>query len=183
MGVDTKAILVSHPNHEEVAQAIKEIFGFDPEVRIGYHGPDGEPDYFTLVFPDPGDTSKVRQLSVFLKTSDDRDVFDGPATHLMLSAWGQSVEICEALARKFGGFVCDNDSMDDWRVVDRVVDAGAVVAPLTPAAELNMSLSKILPAAQALEIRKLTADPATLLQVMAVFDDYRARLDADTVAN
>lgn len=184
MGVDTKAILVSNPNHEEVAQAITEAFGSVPEIRTGVALRGEAPTHFILTFPDPVETDKDRMLHVFTKTmSDYEDVYTGPATSAMLGMWGQSVQIMEALARKFGGFVCDSDFTGDWRVVDRVTEEGAAEpTPLAPADELNLALSRFLPAEQAIEIRKVSQNPHTLAQVMAAFDAYRARSEAAAAA-
>lgn len=177
MGVDTKSILISNPNAAEIAQAITEAYGFEPSIRIGL---DYEeiPNYFILSFPDTQDADKSRQLHVFLKSPDYADVFDGPATHCSLGAWGGSVEIMDMLARKFGGFVCDSDFDGEWRPVDCVVADGVEPPPLTPEAQLNLSLANLIDAKPALEIRKLVKDREQFAKLMEVLDEYRAKTRA-----
>lgn len=174
MGVDTKSILFGNPNAAEIAQTVTEAFGFEPEIRLGF-GNDEQPTYFILSFPDTEDQSKPRQLHVFTETSDNKDVFDGPSTHCMLGMWGGSIEIMEALARKFGGFVCDSDSAGEWRPVDRVENADAPQAPLAPEAVLNLALAKTIDPKAAIEIRKLVKDREQFAKLMDALDVYRAQ--------
>jgi len=174
MGVDTKSILISNPNAAEIAQAITEAYGFEPSIRVGLDYEE-VPNYFILSFPDTQDAGKSRQLHVFLKSPDNADIFDGPATHCSLGMWGGSVDIMDMLASKFGGFVCDCDSIGDWRPVERVVGIGSDLPPLTPEAELNLALARLIDAKPALEIRKLVKDREQFAKLMDVLDEYRAR--------
>lgn len=174
MGVDTKGILISNPNAAEIAQAITEAYGHEPDIRIGLPG-DEVPTYFILSFPDTQKTQDKRQLHVFTKCPDNPEVFDGPATHCSFGMWGGSVEIMDMLARKFGGFVCDCDSVGDWRPVDRVETAPGEQPPLTPEAELNLALAKLIDAKPALEIRNLVKNRDQFAKLMVVLDDYRAK--------
>ena len=174
MGVDTKSILVSNPNATEIAQAITEAYGHEPDIRVGL-AYEEVPTYFILTFPDTQDKKKDRQLHVHTKLSDNAEILDGPATHCSLGMWGGSIEIMETLARKFGGFVCDSDSVGDWRPVDRVETTPGEVPPLSPEAELNLALAKLIDPKPALEIRKLVRDREQFAKLMAVLDDYRAK--------
>jgi hypothetical protein len=174
MGVDTKAILIGQPSAVEIALVITEVYGFDPEIRVGLDRKE-VPTYFILSFPEPEDQKNGRQLHVFTETSDDSAVFDGPATHCTLGMWGSSIEIMEALARKFGGFVCDSDSVGDWRPVDRIELAPGEQPPLTPEATLNLRLAKVIDAKAALEIRKLVKNREQFAQLMDALADYRAQ--------
>ncbi len=175
MGVDTKSILFGQPNAAEIAQTITEAFGFEPEIRVGF-GNEEVPTYFIMTFPDTQETDKGRQLNIHLDcASDYTDVYEGKATLCSLGMWGGSIEIMEALARKFGGFVCDSDSVGEWRPVDRVENTDAPQAPLAPEAVLNLTLAKVIDPKAALEIRKLVKDREQFAKLMDALDLYRAQ--------
>jgi hypothetical protein len=173
MGVDTKSILIGNPGAAEVAQAIAEAYGHEPDIRLGV-----DETHFVMVFPDTQQGDKDRQLHVFTNSSDHEDVYDGPATHCNLGHWGGSVEIMEMLASKFGGFVCDSDSVGDWRPVDRVDQQDIGLPPLSAEAELNLALAKSVDIRAALEIRKLVKNPEQFAKLMDALDTYRARTQA-----
>ncbi|NTF18114.1 hypothetical protein G6L37_06825 [Agrobacterium rubi] len=173
MGVDTKSILISNPNAVEIAQAITEAYGFEPSIRVGLLHEE-TPDFFILTFPDTQDASKSRQLNVHLKSSDNEDVFDGPATQCSLGMWGGSIEIMDMLASKFGGFVCDSDCVGDWRAVDPVAEIGVDLPPLTPEAVLSLALSKLIDIRPALVIRELAKDREQFAKLMTALDEYRS---------
>jgi hypothetical protein len=170
VGVDTKSILISNPSAALIAQAIAEAYGQEPEIRLGV-----DDTHFVMSFPDTQDATQARQLHVFTQSSDSEDVFDGPATHCMLGMWGGSIEIMDMLARKFGGFVCDSDSVGDWRPVDRVEVADGELPPLSPEAVLNLALAKTIDVKAALEIRKLVKNREQFAALMAALDVYRTR--------
>lgn len=178
MGVDTKSILFGKPNAAEIAQAITEAFGFEPDIRLGF-GNDEDPTYFIMTFPDTEDQTKARQLNVHLDCEGDyANVHEGKATLCSLGMWGGSIEIMEALARKFGGFVCDSDFDGDWRPVDRVENADASLAALPPEAVLNLTLAKVVAPKAALEIRTLVKDPEQFAKLMDALDVYRSQTAA-----
>lgn len=175
MGVDTKSILFGKPNAAEIAQAITEAFGFEPEIRVGLDYEE-VPTYFILNFPDTQDKKEPRRLNVHLGCeSDYEDVYQGEATLCSLGMWGGSIEIMEALARKFGGFVCDSDSVGEWRPIDRVENMDTPLAPLPPEAVLNLTLAKVIDPKAALEIRKLVKDREQFAKLMDALDVYRAQ--------
>jgi hypothetical protein len=176
VGVDTKSILFGKPNAAEIAQAITEAFGFDPEVRMAFND---DPTYFILNFPDTQDKKEARRLNVHLDCEGDyAHVHQGKATQCSLGMWGGSIEIMEALARKFGGFVCDCDSVGEWRPVDRVENSDAPLAPLPPEAVLNLTLAKVIDPQAALHIRKVVKDSEQFASLMDALDVYRAQTAA-----
>jgi hypothetical protein len=171
--------LFGKPNAAEIAQAITEAFGFEPEIRVGLEFEE-VPSYFILSFPDTQDKKEFRRLNVHLGCEGDyEDVYQGEATLCSLGFWGGSIEIMEALARKFGGFVCDSDSVGEWRPVDRVENAVAPEPPLSPEAVLNLTLSKVIDPKAALEIRKVIKDPDQFAKLMDALDLYRSQTAAD----
>lgn len=178
MGVDTKGILFGKPNAAEIAQAITEAFGFEPEIRSGL-GYEEVPSYFILTFPDTQDKKESRQLHVHLDCEGDyANVYEGKATLCSFGLWGGSIEIMEALARKFGGFVCDSDCVGEWHPVDRAENADAPQAPLAPEAVLNLTLARVIDPKAAIEIRKLVKDREQFAKLMDALDLYRSQTAA-----
>ncbi len=176
MGVDTKSILFGKPNATEIAQAITEAFGFEPEIRMAFSD---DPTYFIMNFPDTQDNKEPRRLNVHLDCAGDyADVYQGDATLCSLGMWGGSIEIMEALAKKFGGFVCDSDSVGEWRPVDRVENTDPSVTSLPPEAVLNLTLAKVIDPQAAIEIRKLVKDREQFAKLMDALDVYRAQTAA-----
>jgi len=174
MGVDTKAILFGNPNAEQIAQAITATFGLDAVYRLAFSN---DPSYVIMNFPDPNHQKgdDVRRLNIHLGCTDYSDVHDGSTTVCSLGCWGSSIQIMDALARKFGGFVYDSDSVGHWRAV-APMEAGhdASVAP-SPIDELNLVLSKAIAPAAAIEIRDLAKDPQQFSALMAALDTYRSK--------
>jgi len=118
MSVDATALLIGAPNQEEVAAAIRQAFhGTDVEVDTK------DDDCFILRFVDPvcapgPKDAKQRMMFVFPDyVHDYKNVYSGSRTVLSLGAFGGSVEIMNALAGRFGGFVRDYDNAD-WRQVE-----------------------------------------------------------------
>lgn len=175
MGVDTKAILISNPNVAQIAQAITDAYGVEPEIRTGWSD-EPNPTHFILSFPDTQKPTDPRQLHVFTESSDYKEIFEGPSTQMILGAWGGSVEIMEMFARRFGGYVCDSDAVGDWRVVEIEQRPDIELPKLTPEAELNLDLARIIDAKAALEIRKITKDPEQFAKLIDALLAYRAKL-------
>jgi hypothetical protein len=176
VGVDTKAILLGNPNAAEIAQVISDVFGFEPDMRIGLDHEE-VPTYFILTFPDTQEKGRDRRLNIHLNCDDYREVHGGAATVCSLGLWGGFVEIMEALASKFGGYICDSDFVGDWRVVERV-DDNQPVKSLSPAEKLNLTLSKVIDPKAAVELRKVLNNPGQFGKLMDALDVYRAELAA-----
>lgn len=181
MSVDTKVILFGNPNAEEIAQVIKATYGFEPTYRLAFND---DPSYVIMNFPEPNADKKAetRRLNIHFGISDHADVYDGPATQCSLGCWGSSIGIMEALARKFGGFVCDSDSVGEWRPISREASdtaAEVVVAEIAPIDELNLALSKALATAAAIQIREVAKDPVQFAALMSALDDYRSKVGSD----
>jgi hypothetical protein len=174
MSVDTKVRLFGAPSPQQIAAALRSAFDVEVDVRAS-----SVEDMFHILFPDPADISKGRKLTVFpdYRGGDDQDVFSGRHTYCMLGAWGSSVRIADALASRFGGYVCESDSKGDWRLVE--ADRSSPEAGnLSPEGVLKIELEKIVGHVDGVALARIAADEAKLEGVIAAYAAYRAATGA-----
>lgn len=172
MSVDTKVILYGAPSAEEVAAAIRSAFSIEAAVTTT-----SVDEMFHVTFPDPagrlaGYVSN-RSLSVFPddSSSDDRDVYSGRRTLCMLGASGGAVMVADALASRFGGYVLENDSRDDWRLVEPV---SGETPDLTAEDVLKIEIAKIVGNRDATFFAALVDEPDKLERLVAAYLAYRS---------
>lgn len=175
MSVSTQAILLGNPNAEEIAQAIKSIFGFE----VNYYVPlKDDPSFVIMTFPEPNGNPKAegRRLNVHFDSADFAEVNNSRATVVSLGCFGSAVEIVQSLAEKFGGFVCESDYVGDWRAVEPKIDTEeeAFAQPLDPIDEFNLALCKSVDLAAVVAIRDVIRKPDQFQALMQALDDYRA---------
>lgn len=166
MGDDTKAILIGKSNIQEIAARLKAEFGGDVSVIDTSVG-----GMFVITLPDPKGRipggAELRSMYVHTDIqSDYREVLSGPKTICSLGAFGGSVEIMEALAKHFGGFVCDRDSDDEWRFIDRSNEP--IELPMLD--RFRIEIEKVVGASMAVHFAALDRDKID--KVIAVYAAY-----------
>lgn len=163
MGVDTKAKLLGNPTVQQIASVIRGTFNLD-DVTVDAAGT----DVFRVYFPDPlGKTPGAadrRMMFVFPDYSDDDGPVSGKHTLCMLGAFGGSVVTADALAARFGGYVLEQDTNDDWRFV-----AGSEGNAPSPKDAARLRLETILGQAEAIPFVALLDKPAELAAVLDVY--------------
>ena len=123
MGMSTKAILYGHVSVHEVADALQEIYGAR-DVQVV---PAIDNDHYRIRFTENVDNEpdNNRLMHVFensMCASDNRDVYTGKQTGLILGCSGDSEKIMTAVLHRFGGFLDVNDCDDrDYVPVDAVL--------------------------------------------------------------
>lgn len=169
MGVDTKFLLKGAPSPQEIAAAVRLSFSIEVEVEET-----SQDDMFRLFFEDPTGRkpgwAEQRMLWVFTDPEDHSEVLSGPKTSCSFGAFGGSVVVAEALASRFGGFVLDADSNDDWRYFE-----GDSAAPELPAVDrLRINIETILGPKGAIPFAKLANAPEKLDAVISAYQAFKA---------
>lgn len=178
MGVDTKAFLVTGPNHVEIAEAISASIGPVSNVRAALPGD----DKFFLINFTTADEGQSRTMYVFLEheeTPDDEEhrvfPYNGKGTYVSLGCWGSSVSIMETLCERFSGYVLDSDTgAVEPRFVDAKTADGVVPPVLSPEAEASVAFSKVLSGAQATLMREIVAVPDHVDAVLEILTRLKA---------
>ena len=174
MGVDTKAILFGAPGPHEISAVLMEAFYCEVTIHnCSSNAPAYTYEMFALDFADPAIAGRDRRMFVHphTKSQDFAHVFQGEHTACSLGCWGSSVQIMEALVSVFGGFVCDADTVDEWRLVE-----GSDQREWSTIDRLRADLAAALGNAGALPFIAIMDDPK---KVEAVACAYGALLDAD----
>ena len=127
MGVDTKALLKGKIELVQLANDLAELYGterrsisihftFDANFyKINFYHKDRPVFGYDIAAMKKWNQENFRSMCVFYNLSDDyKDVTAEECTYLSLSTWGESVEIMEALLKKYGGYIIRNDCTDDW---------------------------------------------------------------------
>jgi hypothetical protein len=131
MGIVTKALLRERVELLQIAKDLVDLYGtehrymsidftFDEDFfKINFYHKD-RPQFGTHF--DEARTwqkSNARSMSVFYNCKGDYDrLTTEDSTYLSLGCWGDSVEIMEALLKKYGGWIVRNDSTDDWEAFE-----------------------------------------------------------------
>ncbi len=174
MSIDTSAIVFGAPGAEEIAAAIRTAFNVEVHVET-----DGD-EFFRIRFSEPGGGQpgqpSSRNMHVFpnmhTKTRDHKDIYTGEYTYCSLGCWGQSVEIMEAIASRFGGYVLDNDMHENWRKVE----ANPETAPeLSDEDVLRIELADIAGPKFGTALAALVDEPEKLEKIMEAYSRYKER--------
>jgi hypothetical protein len=169
MTITTACLLNGNPGYELVAQAVEALL----RVRVEIEQPMADDDaFFILNFPDPEESNYSRRMSVFLRNKEP-SVSPEFVTRCSFYGEGRVTEILAALALHFGGWISIDTGTDDWTMAKRVVPPACV--ELSSLDELNLALSKILPSAVAIELRKVVSDDGRFDELMEALDRYRDR--------
>jgi len=107
MGVDTKGKIKKEYTVRDVQRALKHKFNIETKII-----PTSFENYYNVQFKYKDED---RILSLFENYADDETREVG--THMSLRAWGSSVEIMKGIIEIFGGFIIENDSLDEWEYV------------------------------------------------------------------
>lgn len=175
MSVDTNALLIGSPNQEEIAAALRLAF---PEIEVKTEAAYDD-ETFRVFFADPickpgPRDAKHRMMFVLPSYEGDecKNVFDGRGTWCSLGASGGSVQIMEALARHFGGFVRDKDDAD-WR---HIAAEEGKEPNYTSEDRLRITLASVAGPKAGTAIANLINDPEKLTAVTQALVDYAAEI-------
>jgi len=174
MSVNTKALLIGAPSPEEVGAALRAA-GMDD---LTVHTPGSEGSSFWVSYAQP---PRGKRRSMFVMPSYSGEVAGfGDVRDLTLCSLGAdpaAVEAMEALSKRFGGYVLDDDSKDEWRAVEKT-GANPEIPPLD---RLRIALFEAAGSQRGVSLAALADEPEVLEAVMEAFDAYRAeRQDAPT---
>lgn len=174
MSVDTKALLIGAPSPEEVGAALRAA-GLE-DLTVHPSGAEGSSFWVTYAQPPRG---KRRSMFVMPNYAGEVAGF-GDVRDLTLCNLGAdpaAVEAMEALAKRFGGYVLDDDSKSEWRTVEKTGSE-----PEIPALDrLRIALFEAAGSQRGVILAALADEPDVLEAVMDAFDAYRAeRQDVPT---
>lgn len=103
MGINAKLLINARHGAEHVEKVLKAIGAIQISTE-----PKVDHAYISFKWG-------VEERKLYVRRSNDYGGLDG--TILSFNQWGEATEILQRLGEVFGGFLCKDDSVDDWTAI------------------------------------------------------------------